>query len=177
MIGEEDRSVDTSRKKDFEPRVRHAAIVAFGILFLLTYGFILLTFFGNPYAQGLVNEELNDTLPSTGLLLFIGVLGALMLLSVFKRWAFHGLAAFVLVFKLCSIFAPLRSFDLLYGVGLLGENNMIAWIIVHTLGFGDFADILTTKVVDPICWCAPFVLYYLIIAIRYFRQRPRKARD
>jgi hypothetical protein len=160
-------------KKDLEPRLRHAAVAAFGILFLLSHTIILLMFFGSPYAKGLVNEGLNDMLPFIGLYLFIGVLGTLMLLSVFKRRVFHGLAAFVLVYKLCSIFVPLTSFDLLYGVGTLGEGNVIAWII--TLSFGGSTDSLITRVVDLICWCAPFAVYYLIMAVRYGRHRPRKA--
>ncbi|MDR1183322.1 MAG: hypothetical protein LBK67_00830 [Coriobacteriales bacterium] len=141
----------------FESRLRYAVIVAFGLLFLLSYALTLLMLFGfsDPYSQGLVNADLGDMLYAVGPVLLIAVFGILMLLSVFKRRIFHVFVGFTLAFKLYVTIVVLMSFMPPFGFDAFSGNLMV-WMI------GD--------VLDLVLWCIPFSVYYLILAIRKRRN-------
>jgi hypothetical protein len=162
----------------FELRLRCATIATFGLLFLLSYAFILLLLFDNPYVQGLIKTRLSDMTTQISLLLFITVLGVLMLTGVFKRKVFHAFAGFVLAYQLCSLclsVIQLTPYTGLSNLDFFGGTNPIAWIIGGAPGFGFPADNLASAFVNFIFWCAPFALYYLILFIRKRRKQRKES--
>jgi hypothetical protein len=155
----------------FESRLRYTVIVAFGILFLLSYAFSLLMIFAfsDPYAQGLANVGLGAIRHIVGSVLPLAVFGILMLLSVFKRGAFHVFFGFALVYKLYMIVVLLTSFQPLLVLGVL-DSNSITGMIGAALVPNASVNSLMLNALDLVLWCIPFAVYYLILAIRKRRS-------
>jgi hypothetical protein len=150
-------------------------IAVFGLFFLLTYGLIMLIFFDNPYAQGLVNARLD--LSAIALLLMVAF-GVLMLLGVFRQWAFHALAGLVLAYRLyalCLAAARMMSYEGLFGVDIFGGGNLITFWLSSSLSFDASVYLLVSVALDLVFWCAPFVVYYSLILIRSFRDPARRS--
>jgi hypothetical protein len=154
-----------------ELRLRYSSIAAFGLLFFLSYGIILLMAYGDPYTQGLVNAGLDNMAPQVGTALLMATLGVLMLLSVFKRRVFHVFAGFVFVYKLC---VTIVSASVLRNIDLFSGNNMALMPLDNALSLGAFANLLIPRIADLILWCLPFAVYYLLLVLQARRKKQHR---
>jgi hypothetical protein len=168
-------------KMEREQRLRRIVVLVFGGLYLLSYAATnlvqCLMTLGYLYAAGVSRDVaymFGPLLCSLPLL----VLGALMLLSVFHRWAFHALAIYVLATQVFCVTSTLTALEISLGwifllmLSFLGDTNML---------LSSLWGIPTLKaLLNLILWLLPFFVYY---ALRlHARKRggtaqPRKERN
>jgi hypothetical protein len=156
-----------------ERRLRLVAVIAFGLLYFFSYLMTNLFYYGMTlgafYAVG-ASGTATTTVPLFGLLLPLAIMGTLMVLSVYHRWAFHVLAAYVLAIQAFCIatnalmftsdfFREASSFLLSFH-----ESSNMLLMLLWQIGLSNVA----ADLLNLLLWLLPFAAYY---ALRLLARR------
>jgi hypothetical protein len=150
-------------KTEREQRLRRIVVLVFGVLYLISYTAVNLVYcmmmLGYLYEDG-ISGSVEHVFDAFLCSLPILVLGVLMLLSVFHRWAFHTLAIYVLATQVFCAAATLgilgSSFTWVFLVmfGFHGYSNMLLWSLWNVSTAGTLLNL--------ILWLLPFLVYYAL---------------
>jgi hypothetical protein len=141
--------------------------MAFGLLYFFSYLMANLFYYGMAvsafYAAG-ASGTATGILLLPGFLLPLAVLGTLMVLSVYRRWAFHVLATYVLAIQaFCVVEAVLMPLSDFFGnvssslISFCGSSNMLL-MLLWQLSLSDAA----VSLLNLLLWILPFAVYYTL---------------
>jgi hypothetical protein len=142
-----------------EKKLRYRVLFAFGLLFLLSYGLMLL--FGFGMSAPIDRLRMLGVLDPDWVLLaaLLAALGILMLLSVFfKRW-FYALTGLIAVFQITLV---AQAYSSVYSfIDFFVFDNIVLGLLQTGVRYIELDAVM--PILNMLLWLLPFIVYYLLV--------------